>query len=484
VYAATAVPYYEYTEDARLAYDLIFSLEFDEAQRVMTRIKVEEPENLVYHTLRNYIDCLALFIGEQSIAYEKLKSNKLQRLELLKEGDRSSPYYLYAQADIYIQWAITRVKFEDYFQAVLEVKRAFTLLKRNQERFPDFMPNQKNLGLMHALIGTVPDSYRWTVQILGMEGTIEQGKREIEEVLAHARHTDFIFEKETEVMYAYLLLHLANEKEKAWEVISQARIQPKDNPLACFVMANIAMQTKRNVEAISILENRPRGKQYLPVPYLDFMLGVAKLNQLDAAADQHLQSFLEQTRGRHYIKEAYQKLAWNALIHHGEDRYRKYMEACKVHGMTSVDEDQAALQEARSGIVPNRELLIARVLSDGGYHQRALEHMQGFGAKDMTQKRHRIEYHYRLGRINHALEHTESALQAYQRTIDEGEHEAYYFACNAAVLSGNILEQTTRDEEAATSYQRALSMRPDEYKLGLHQKAKAGLNRLASRSLR
>ena len=83
----------------------------------------------------------------------------------IKEGDRDSPFYLYTQADIHLQWAITRVKFEDYFQAVMEIKRAFNLLTKNQELFPDFMPNQKNLGLLHALIGTVPDQYRWGLKL-------------------------------------------------------------------------------------------------------------------------------------------------------------------------------------------------------------------------------------------------------------------------------------------------------------------------------
>ena len=72
----------------------------------------------------------------------------------------------------------------------MEIKRAFHLLERNQRLFPDFMPNKKNLGLMHALIGTVPDAYRWGVQILGMHGTIDQGKAEIEEVLLQRPRCD------------------------------------------------------------------------------------------------------------------------------------------------------------------------------------------------------------------------------------------------------------------------------------------------------
>ena len=51
--------------------------------------------------------------------------------------------------------------------------------------------------------------------------------------------------------------------------------------MASFILANVAMRTDRGGEAIKILENRPSGKQYHPFPYLDYMLGLAKLQRLD-----------------------------------------------------------------------------------------------------------------------------------------------------------------------------------------------------------
>jgi hypothetical protein len=203
-----SVDYFEYSATARETYQLIFSLRFDQARSKLVTLRITEPENLISHSLANYMDCLSIFIGEQSDTYEKLRQNKEIRLAAIRNGDRQSPYYLYTQADIHLQWAITRVKFEDYFQAVMEIKRAFNLLTKNQELFPSFMPNKKNLGLLHALIGTVPDQYRWGLKLLGMSGTIAQGRAEIEEVLAYAKSHDFEFRDEAYVMYAYLLLHL------------------------------------------------------------------------------------------------------------------------------------------------------------------------------------------------------------------------------------------------------------------------------------
>jgi tetratricopeptide (TPR) repeat protein len=478
VRTSIAVGYFEYSPAAKSTYDLIFSLRFQEARSELVFLRIAEPDNLIAHSLANYLDCLTIFIGEQEDTYEKLRQNKEIRLSAIREGDSQSPYYLYAQADIHLQWAITRVKFEDYFQAVMEIKRAFNLLAKNQELFPAFMPNKKNLGLLHALIGTVPDQYRWGVRLLGMSGTIAQGRAEIEEVLDYARTQEFVFRDEAYVMYAYLLLHLENQGEEAWQIIEKSTINHRTNPLACFVKANVAMQTGRNEEAIRILEEKPRGHRYFPFAYLHFMEGVARLNRLEKGADSHLTRFLRETRGKHYIKEAYQKLAWYELVHDHPERYLRYMEACKIHGASVIDEDLTALHEARLNRVPEKHLMRARLLFDGGYYRQAKDYLEKEAPTHYSSPEFQLEYHYRLGRINHQLGHDTQALEYYTKTIEQGRYESYYFACNAALMSGNLHEKEGNIEKAREFFLLALDIRPDEYRSSLHQKAKAGLNRL------
>ena len=472
--------YFEYSPKATQAYDLIFSLRFREAREALVRLKIDEPDNLIIHSLNNYLDCLGIFIGERTETYEKLRHLKQQRLSAIRNtGDRHSPYYFYTQADIHLQWAITRVKFEDYFAAVMEIKRAYSLLVRNAELYPDFMPNKKNLGLLHALIGTVPDQYRWGPKILGMSGTIAQGKAEIEEVLAYADKHDFVFKDEAYVMYAYLLLHLKNEEERAWELISSAPIDPTKNPLGCFIKANVAMKTGRNDIAIDILDNKPKGPDYFPFPYLEFMEGVARLQKLDVNADVPLRQFLQHTRGLHYIKEAYQKLAWHELIHGRPFRYEKYMEACKRLGSDVVEEDKTAQYEARIGHMPDPDLLTARVLFDGGYYDQAIRYLEKLDSGLLTEKKFELEYYYRLGRLKHASGDYPAAIKHYQNTISLGAFEGFYFACNAALMMGQIYEKQMLYDLAKEAYHQTLGIKPDQYQSSLHQKAKAGLNRIA-----
>ncbi|RMG81763.1 MAG: tetratricopeptide repeat protein [Bacteroidetes bacterium] len=480
VLPAFAAKRFEWTPPARQAYQKVISLRFEEAYSDLARLKINDPDNLIAYHIENYIDFFRVYINEDETEFERLEKNKDRRLDIIAGGDRNSPYYLYIQADIRLHWALARLKFEEYATAFFEVNKAFKLLSKNVEKFPDFMPNKKDIGILHAMVGTIPDGYKWAVEWLSaMEGTIDQGRRELREVVEYARHHDFIYEEETYVLYAYLLLHLGNDKEAAWRIINTGKLNPKQSPMACFVMANLAMRTDRGSDAIRILENRPVGKKYFPFPYLDYMLGIAKLHRLDPDADQYLHRYLTRFSGRNFIKDAYQKLAWHSLLKGNRSDYDFYIKACKTKGYTIVGNDKSALKEAQTGLVPNVDLLKARLLFDGGYFDRAWQILNHKTVDDFQRPKDRLEYVYRLGRTAHKMKNYYAALRAYQATIDEGEDEPWYFACRAALEKGHIYEAEGNFTAAKEAFERCLEIDPDEYRTELHQQAKAGILRVS-----
>ncbi|HMR43912.1 MAG TPA: tetratricopeptide repeat protein [Saprospiraceae bacterium] len=475
---------FEFTTPAKEAYDLAMSLRFDEARSLLQKIKSSDPDNLIVYHIENYIDFFTVYISENQALFYKLEPNKEFRIEKIREGDPGSPYYLYLQANVRLHWALARLKFEEYFTAFREVNRAFKLLQENSRKFPDFMPNKKDLGILHAMVGTIPDEYKWGVELLSsLNGTIDQGRKEIEEVLEYARRQPFIYENETRVLYAYLLFYLDDAGDAAWEILKNGNhIDPKTNPLACFTLANLAMRSGKNDEAANILSNRPKGAQYFPFPCRDFMLGLAKLRRLDNDAGQYFQLFLKNFNGRHFIKEAYQKLAWLALIQNDSNNFNRYNKLCLQKGNSVVGSDKNAHSEAASGIVPDIILLKARLLFDGGYYQRAYDLLKRKSSANFTSTRHQIEFTYRLGRILHMLHRHNEALRFYQRTIDSGADKPYYFACNAALQAGLLLEDLKRYVGARNYFQQCLKIKPEEHASGLHQQAKAGLERLKGKS--
>ncbi|MEZ4961734.1 MAG: hypothetical protein R2830_18035 [Saprospiraceae bacterium] len=472
--------YFEWTPALRGAYKKAISLRFGEAEKDLAKIRRDDPENLMLLHVENYIDFFKVYLNEEEEEFETLEPNKDRRLDRIeKEGDKSSPYYLFLQADIRLQWALARLKFEQYSTAFFETNKAFKLLTRNTEVFPSFMPNKKDLGILHAMVGTIPDGYKWAVDLLSsMEGTLEQGRAELEEVVDYAKKNDFIFEQEIYVYYAYLLLHLDNDNEAAWKLINTANLNPSQNPLDCFIMANVAMRTDRGDKAIAILEKRPVGNQYHPFYYLDYMLGLAKLQRLDMDANVFLQRYVDNFKGRNFIKDAYQKLAWHCLLHNDGKGFHRYMDLCKKTGYTVVGSDRSAFNEAKSGDEPLPELLKARLLFDGGRFQMALDVLKHRRTDDFMALKNKLEFTYRMGRIQHKLLLYDDALAHYQQTITLGADQPWYFACRAALEQGHIYELEHKYELAKAAFKKCLSMSPDDHKTGLHQQAKAGLRRL------
>ena len=101
------------------AYEQILSLRLNNARTLIAAEKRSNPQNSIPYLLDNYVDYFTLLTTENKNDFEKLKRNKALRLSRMEKEDRNSPYYLFAQAEINLQWALTRSKFEEFFTAKL-----------------------------------------------------------------------------------------------------------------------------------------------------------------------------------------------------------------------------------------------------------------------------------------------------------------------------------------------------------------------------
>lgn len=471
--------YFAFSASTRDAYQKTVSLRFGEARTSLDAMKRLEPDNLMAPFVENYLDFLTVFVNDNKSEYQRLAKNMESRLEKIAAGPSNSPWYLYTQAEIRLQWAITRSRYNDFLTSMSDIKQAYALLEENQRKFPDFMANKKSLGIMHAMIGNVPEEYRWAVKALGgMDGSMEQGLRELEEALAYAKKNDFIFEDEAVVAYALLQLYLNNQGDVAWKTLKNSKLTPKTNPMAAYVMASVAMRTGQNDEGVRLLEECPAGPQYALFHHRNYLLGLAKLRRLDADANKSLELFVNHFKGENGLKEAYQKLAWHHLVNGNDNGYRTYMNYAKIKGASNGEGDEAALREANSGEIPDVRLLKARLLFDGGYYQRAYDLLKNNAAEYAADRRKNLEYSYRLGRITHKMGKTQDAIRLYRLAVDGGAKDPWYFACNAALQLGLLYEEQKDAKNARDAFNRCLGIKPEEYASSLHAQAKAGLARL------
>jgi len=301
--------------------------------------------------------------------------------------------------------------------------------------------------------------------------------KEISHLASRANATNSMFKYEIVAIYSYILFYSNNKREEAYLLYDKYKKNHKNNPLVAFLKATMAHKTGRNEVAIKILEERPKGLEYLPFYYLDFIYGKYKLCKLDKDADQYIMKFINNFKGQHYIKEAWQKLAWHQLvIQNDKIGFKNSIKNCQIKGNALIDEDIQAKKETQNASIPNEVLLMARMLYDGGYYAKA-HNLLTINSKNYTNSINDGEYYYRLARVTDALKNYTTALQYYDLTIIKGDPNKYY-ACSAALYAGLIYEEQKKYVKATQYFEKCLTLEPDGYSNSLHQKAKSAINRL------
>ena len=474
---------YDFNQNCRDAYSSVISLKFEEGNRLIQAEKKANPNNNIPYLIENYIYFLTVFIGEKETDFDEMEDLHDEVIDRLKDGDESSPFYRYSLAQANLQWAFVRTKFKEYVTATMEINRAYRLLEDNNEEFPDFLPNKINLGLLHTLIGTIPDKYNWIKKMVGIEGTVNQGTGEILEVLDASLKSDEygIYKAECLFYLSFIQLNLSADKKKALDYIDLINADEKNatpNPLIVYAMSRIYMSNGMNDKAIDLLLSRPLTKDYYPFHYLDYLTGLAKLQRLDKDADIYFKKYLSEFEGINYIKAAYQKIAWHNLVFGSTEKYKEYIAKVEDNGNDIIDADKQAEREAEKNEAPNPVLLKARVAFDGGYYEKALTELTGPNRNFLVTSKDSLEYSYRIGRVYDGMEKPMQAMAFYKMTIKNGAGSEYYFAANSALKTGIIYEKQGDKEQAAIYYRKAMNMENKEYKNSIDQKAKAGLNRV------
>ena len=468
--------FFDFNSDCSTAYNHIVSLRLEQGRHLLQIEKGRQSENLIPIYLESYIDFLTLFTSSDEEKFKILKENKDIRLSVISTGDKNSPFFLYTQAEIYLQWGIIKLTFREFFSAFLDLRRAYKLLEENINKHPDFKPNYKSLGLLKSLLGVIPSKYEWGIRLFGMQGNLKEGMTMLQTLLN--RKEEYFFRDELIIVYASLLFHLEGKSQEAWEILVKARFPVEGNLLSYYTTAKIALYSKQNNLAIQILTSAPGGRDYIDFPLMEYYLGIAWLNQLDTQAIVHFKNFIETNQGKNLTKSAYQKIAWAYLIQHNLDQYAIQLNKAKENGSNVMEADLLADQESKASSPPDIYLLKARLLFDGGYLPDAWALLENKVPEDYALFERQLELVYRKGRILDDLKKEDEAINYYKQTIEMGQDAPYYYAANAALNLAYIYESNGNIDQAKFYYSKCMNMNNHSYKLSLNQKAKAGLQKL------
>ncbi len=470
---------FDFNANCLKAYQNIFELKLNTARQMVAAEKKIHPRNSIVPLLENYIDYFYLITTESKAEFERLESSKSSRLDQISSDDKASPYYLYAQAEINLQWALIRSRYGAYFAAAREINKANGLLKDNQKKFPGFHLNLKGLGLINVVFGALPDGFmKSTLSTFGVKGDVQTGLNQLDKLAENLPKSSYEpFYDEVVFYYAYILTDVAKSAQAYSKTMKYTARIADSSLLKTYLQAYVCARNGKNDQAIEILESRPKGVVYQSFAYLDYLLGVARLNKLDFGASASFNQFLQQNKGVNYVKDTYLHQAWISLLKNDTGSYQSLIGKVKNSGATYAEKDKQALNEANSPM-PKMELLKARLLYDGGYLTKALAVLGDMKQDELKSAKDKTEFAYRMGRINDDLGKDDAALSHYQAAINNGKDLKYYYAAKAAVLAGLVCEKRKDFGKARNYFNTAISMKDHEYESSIENEAKQGLKRI------
>lgn len=459
-----------------LAYTETLKLKLKTGQAIVQQQNTLNNQNAVTILLANYTDFLAICTEQNQSDIPELIKKQEARLDLLNGFNERSVWVTFAKAEIRAQLAMSELLFGNRVAAAWHFRKAYHQFQENVKANPDFIPNYKTLGVMQVLLGSVPDQYKWFLNIIGMSGHTENGLRN----LRLAAREPNLFQNEAKLLHALLLQLLDEDNAVATlpQVVALTKAQP-DNLLFNFVAVLLHKKAKQSELALQFYQNRPTGTAYHAFPYLHHLAADLYLYQGDYDTSvKENRLFLKQHKGVHYLKAANFKLYlayW--LSNHSPQAKWHYQQVPQV-GKNITEEDKYAESFVSRNEQPNRQLLLARLHADGGYFEKALKELAKLEITRETPKPVQAEYYYRKARIYHGTNQPDQALKYYHAAIVTCEEEPLYFAPHAALQSGYIYQQQEQFAKAKTFYQKALNYSGYPYKNSIQAKAKLALTTL------
>ncbi|MBL7683970.1 MAG: hypothetical protein JNK00_11480 [Flavipsychrobacter sp.] len=472
-----AAYYYDYNEQCHKAYSHYMALQFREGNAAIIEEIRNNPENLMATYIADYADCMLLLFNGDRKDYEKLHFHLNSRLGKLDKGDPSSPWYRLCKAGIYMHWAFIYIRLGENFKAAATFRKSYILLKENKKRFPDFEYNDIFFGLEEAVVGTVPDDYKWIASIFGLKGNVKKGVSKLSHFInTHNQQSPLYYD--AVIYHTYLSFYLMSEQESVWQYVNSTKFPAENNLLFSFIKTNIALNYRKTDAAIQVLNKMQQMQGYSSIPAFEYEMGSALYYKLDDNAMQHFEKFQNSYKGEIFVKDAYSKMANIAYLNGNRKLAQYYLDKIKTNGSTDVDADRKAARFAENNVWPSPVLLQASLLIDGGYYKEALQLLSSRKESEFGSVADKAEYNLRMGRIYDELANDDKALQYYNRTIAIGNNAKEYFAARAALQSAFIYEKRGDRVQAVAFYQKCIDMPVQDYKNAIKQQAKAGMNRL------
>ncbi len=462
------------------AYISIINLDFDNA---ISKIEIEKKlDNKITLLHENYIDVFKVFVFDQKKYYRQLNLNKSIRLDLLgKIKENTSPYFLYTKAEIHLQSAYCHIKFKNYTKAVFDIVTSYNYLLENKKMYPEFVLNDKCISLIKILLSNVPEDYSWTLDLFFSDFDVHSSILQIENILKDDSLSIF----HTEILFFMTIFQskFTNNKQQLTFYLDKIGDNYKTNLLLNYTTVLILKKLGNNNLCIDVLNNRPKNNS-IPFYYLDYLHALSYLYNLELSKAKHyFEFFVNNFRGRNFIKSAYFHLASIEYLNNNENKMNNFIVNLRDYGNTFSNKDKIALKYSTNLSSYNKFLLRARFLYDGAYYHRALDELSKIDIESnfFSNVNMISEYWYRKARILQKLESSNNEIVSlFKKSIASKSNASTHFRPMSALQIALIYELEKDYDNSKVFFTKCLKYKSYDYEKSIRKRAKEGLKRIAN----
>jgi tetratricopeptide (TPR) repeat protein len=462
---------WKFSERVQQAYDHVLNLQISLAHDLLKDAKTVEANYVL--SLAEAIELLATEDAEHFTLYEQRFSERLE-----KKLKGTNEEFQFLQAEMRLQWAFVYLKFGHELDAALNLREAYQIADDCRKKNPQFIPIKKTTGLLEIIIGSTPEKYNWVLGLLGMEGAISAGLRDLEV----ARKSNSSIAAEADILHSLLEGFVFQHADSAMQDAKTLLIKNPGNKLLSFITASLAIKNSQSEYALSLLDSLTTSHDGLHLHYSDYLRGEAYLHKGEyAKAIASYRWFANHYKGQNYIKDAYYKIGVCYWLTGNENEALSAMQLARTIGKDVTEADKHATRRLADSTMPNVKLSKVRYFTDGGYYEQARHHLNSITTADLPTKHEQAEYYYRKARLEHKQNQVRAAQLFYEQAIDLSDAENWYFAPNACLQLGYIAVSEDKPDEARGYFNKALSYKKHEYKNSIDSKAKTALSQIRTR---
>lgn len=455
----------------------LLSLKLDKAEELILVEAKKQPENLACDYLLNYVYFFKVLTSQQDEHFEALKKQvDLTTKKVNKLSDKQALKKVML-AEVYLQEAFAKALFEEYLGAALLIRTANKLLVQNKKQFPNLVANDKNLAVLEALGGTLPENYHWVAQVAGMKTSFNTG---LDKLLLYInngkanKQTNLDIEQ-AKMLYVFLICQYTDDKEKAVTFCKQHFTQTHNNLYHVFMVAYAALDAKKPEMAKKAIESFEPTNEFTPFYYIDYAYAKSKMYLGESDAAIWYKRYVTFYKGKLLVNDTYRKLSWIACIDNDFKTYKVYFNLSIKNKSKLNEEDQFLTDLIKQSKMPERSLVQSRIFFDGGRYKEALTILNELEKQHMQQERNSIELFYRKGRIYYELNRYNEATDAFEKCIGINEKNNSYMIPYANYYIGLAQLKLGKFDLAQKTFNKTLSYSGYQYENTLKQKIKIAL---------